>query len=58
MSELEMEYMKRAMEALEAGEISEMDRAKILQTMSEITARAAKKIREDLLARVDELMFN
>lgn len=58
MTQLEMDYMKRAMESLEAGEISDMDRAKILQTMSEITARAAKQLRDDLIARVDELMFN
>lgn len=56
MTDLEFQYIKRAVEVLESGEASDMTRAKVLQTVSEITGRAAKEIREDLWARVDEAM--
>jgi hypothetical protein len=54
----EFEYIRRAMTALESGEHSAMSRAKILMTVSEITGRAAEKIREDLNDRVDQNMAN
>jgi hypothetical protein len=49
----EFEYIRRAMTALESGEHTDMSRAKILMTMSEITGRAAEKIREELADSVD-----
>ena len=52
----EFEYIRRAMEALESGECTPMTQAKILQTMSEITGRAADKIRGNLEAAVDAKM--
>ena len=52
MTREEFEYIKRAVEALERGDHAKHAEAKILQTMSEITAKAAKEI-NDLL--VDNL---
>jgi hypothetical protein len=54
MTPQEFEYIRRAMKALESGECSHMAEAKILQTMSEITGRAADKIRGDLELAVDQ----
>ena len=53
MTPQEFEYIRRAVTALESGEYSRMAEAKILQTVSEITARAADKIRGDLMIAVD-----
>ena len=49
----EFEYIRRAIAELESGKCSKMAEAKILQTMSEITGRAADKIRGDLMDAVD-----
>jgi hypothetical protein len=49
----EFEYIRRAMAELESGNCTQMSQAKILQTMSEITGRAAGKIREELVDSVD-----
>lgn len=49
----EFEYIRRAMAELESGNCTQMSQAKILQTMSEITGRAADKIRGELVDAVD-----
>lgn len=53
MTRQEFEYIRRAMAELESSNCSQMSQAKILQTMSEITGRAAGKIREELVDSVD-----
>ena len=53
MTPQEFEYIRRAMAELESGNCTPMSQAKILQTMSEITGRAADKIRGDLVDSVD-----
>lgn len=57
MTDLEFQYIKRAMETLESGDITEMTRAKILQTISEITGAAAQKIRNETCDRVDKILY-
>lgn len=56
MTDLEFQYVERAVEALKSADTTEMDRAKILQTVSEITARAALQIRAKLIDKVDAAM--
>lgn len=58
MTELEMDYLKRAVEVLDQGYLSSMEQAKVLQVVSEITGRAAKKIRQDLVAAVEDRLYN
>ena len=58
MTELEMDYLKRAVEVLEAGYLSNMERAKVLQVVSEITGRAAVKIRQELVDQVELRLYN
>lgn len=58
MTDLEFQYIERAVEALKSGETSDMTRAKILQTVSEITGAAAQKIRNELNDRVDEILYS
>lgn len=58
MTELEMDYLKRAVEVLEAGYLSNMERAKVLQVVSEITGRAADKIRQELVDQVELRLYN
>ena len=58
MTESEMDYLKRAVEVLEAGYLSNMERAKVLQVVSEITGRAAEKIRQELIADVEDRLYN
>lgn len=56
MTPQEFEYIRRAVAALEEGGCTPMTQAKILQTVSEITGRAADKIRGNLEAAVDSKM--
>jgi len=49
MTQTEFEYIKRAMLAIESQELSLEDQRKILQTVSEITARAAVKVQEQMV---------
>ena len=58
MTELEMDYLKRAVEVLEQGYLSSMQKAKILQVVSEITGRAADKIRQELVDQVELRLYN
>lgn len=58
MTELEMDYLKRAVEVLEQGYLSSMEKAKILQVVSEITGRAADKIRQELVDQVELRLYN
>ena len=56
MTDLEFEYLERAMEALK-GDCTEMTRVKILRTMSQITGTAAQKIEQDFVNRVEEALY-
>ena len=58
MDNLEMDYLKRAVEVLDQGYLSSMERAKVLQVVSEITGRAAEKIRQELIADVEDRLYN
>jgi hypothetical protein len=57
MTDLEFQYIERAIETLKSDEVSDMARAKILQTVSEISGTAAQRIRNDLSDRVDEILL-
>jgi hypothetical protein len=57
MTDLEFQYIERAIETLKSGEVSDMARAKILQTVSEIAGTAAQRIRNDLSDRFDEILL-
>ena len=46
MTPTEFEYIKRAVEAFETVDLSLEDQRKILQTISEITAVAAVRVKE------------
>lgn len=48
MTELEFQYIKRAVEAFETVDLSLEDQRKILQTISEITCMAAVRVKEAL----------
>jgi hypothetical protein len=58
MSELEYLYLTRAVEALNSPTLSDMDRAKVLRTMSQITAKCAQEIEQNLVDKVDNLLYN
>jgi hypothetical protein len=49
MTPSEFQYIKRAMEVYEAQELSLEDQRKVLQTISEITARAAIETKNKLV---------
>lgn len=49
MTQLELDYIKRAVKAFETGELSLEDQRKILQTISEITAVAATTAQNKLV---------
>jgi hypothetical protein len=53
MTPLEFEYIKRAVEALESGECSDMSKVKILRTVGQIAKSAADKIEQEFVARVE-----
>jgi hypothetical protein len=53
MTPQEFEYIRRAMQAIESPDCTQMAKAKILQTMSEICGRNAAQIREQLEDAVD-----
>ena len=48
MTALEIDFIKRALAALEAGEHSPQDQYKMLQTISEISGRAANKVQHKI----------
>jgi hypothetical protein len=54
MTQLELDYLNRALAAIASPDTTSLARAKILQTMSEICARSAELIRQDLIAAVDQ----
>lgn len=58
MTDMEYEYLTRAVAALNSPTISDMDRAKILRTMSQITAKCAQEIEQNLVDKVDEILYN
>lgn len=53
----EFQYIKRAIEALEQG-TTEVTEIKILKTISQITAASAQKLEQNLVDKVDELLYN
>ena len=53
----EFEYIKRAVEALEQG-TTQAAEIKILRTVSQITAASAQKLEQNLVDKVDELLYN
>lgn len=55
MTALEFAYIKRAVEAIESQTLTEEDQGKVLQTVSEITARAAKEIK--LMQSIEEILL-
>jgi hypothetical protein len=56
MTHEELEYIKRAVAALESGECSAMTEVKILRTVSQIAKSAAEKIEKNYVERVDSLL--
>jgi hypothetical protein len=58
MTRQEFEYIKRAVEALESGEYSELSQHKILKTVSQITNRAAEEIEDRVWDRVEQNIIN
>ena len=57
MTKEEFAYIKRAVEALEQG-TTEFEEAKILRTVSQITAASAQKLEQKLVDKVDKLLYN
>ena len=53
MTPQEFEYIRRAVEALEDPEITDMAQYKILKTMSQISGKNATDIELNLVAEVD-----
>ena len=54
----EFRYIKRAVEALESGEHSEMNQVKILRTVEQICGRSATELERSLVDKVDERLYN
>jgi len=54
----EFEYIQRAVKALEDPEMSDMSRAKVLRTMTQITAKAVENIENKLVDKVDNRLYN
>ena len=58
MTPQEFEYIQRAVKALEDPEMSDMSRAKVLRTMTQITAKAVENIENKLVDKVDNRLYN
>ena len=54
----EFQYLKRAVEALESGEHSEMSQVKILRTVEQICGRSATELELNLVDRVEDRLYN
>lgn len=54
----EFEYIRRAVQALESPEITQMAQAKILRTVGQICGKNATLIEQKLVDRTDELLYN
>jgi hypothetical protein len=54
----EFQYLKRAVEALESGEHSEMSQVKILRTVEQICGRSAIELEHNLVDEVDIRLYN
>jgi hypothetical protein len=53
----EFQYLKRAVEALEQG-TTEIAEIKILKTISQITAASAQRLEQNLVDKVDGILYN
>ena len=58
MTPQEFEYIQRAVKALEDPEMSDMSRAKVLRTMTQITSKAVENIENKLVDKVDNRLYN
>jgi hypothetical protein len=58
MTPQEFQYLKRAVEALENGDLSPLTQHKVLRVMSQISAAAAQRIEDSFNDRVDQNMAN
>jgi hypothetical protein len=55
MTPQELDYIRRAIDGLDSGEFSELDRIKVLRTISQITGRAADNIEQTAEIRFEEV---
>ena len=58
MTPSEFEYLKRAVTALEAGDLTPISQRKVLRVISQISAKAAQRIEDDFVDRVDQNIAN
>jgi hypothetical protein len=58
MKAYELDYLKRALAALEDFETTDMARAKILRTMSQICGKCATEIEDNLVDNVEVRLYN
>lgn len=54
----ELDYLRRALDALSAPETTAMAQAKILRTVSQIADRASREIEQRFVDRVDQNLAN
>ncbi len=54
----ELQYLRRAVEALESGEHTQMGQLKILRTIEQICGRSATEIELNLVDKVDNRLYN
>jgi hypothetical protein len=54
----ELDYMRRALDALDDPETTAMGAAKILRTLSQIADRASREIEQKFVDRVDQNLAN
>ncbi len=54
----EFQYLKRAVEALESGEHSQMSQVKILRTVEQICGRSATELERNLVDKVEDRLYN
>ena len=58
MIQSELDYLKRAVEALESGELTPISQRKVLRVISQISAKAAQRIEQEFQDRVDQNIAN
>ncbi len=54
----ELQYLRRAVEALESGKHTQMGQLKILRTIEQICGRSATEIELNLVDKVDNRLYN
>jgi hypothetical protein len=58
MTPQEFEYIRRAVEVLEAAKATPMAQVKILRTMSQICGKSATELEKNLVDTIEDRLYN